>query len=85
MLLYSEDIERAINWVDAGEAQAAFLLNPTRKVQLMAVAEAGLQMPPKSTYFYPKVLTGLVLNSLDPADEVCRPAGRVEAGRPAEG
>lgn len=85
ILLYSEDIERAINWVDAGEAQAAFLLNPTRKQQLMAVAEAGLQMPPKSTYFYPKVLTGLVLNSLDPADEVCSPTGRAEAGRPTEG
>ena len=84
-LRYSEDIERAMNWVDAGEAQAAFLLNPTKKQQLMAVAEAGLQMPPKSTYFHPKVLTGLVLNSLDPADEVFRPAGRAEAERPAEG
>jgi len=69
-LRYTEDAERAIDWVDAGEGQAAFLLNPPVKEILMSVAEAGLQMPQKSTFFYPKVLTGLVLNPLDPTDEV---------------
>jgi len=73
-LRYTEEVEKAINWVDASEAQAAFLLNTPRRQQLMSVAEAGLQMPQKSTYFYPKVLTGLVMNSLDPADELSLPA-----------
>jgi len=69
-LRYSDDIDRAMAWVDAGEAQAALLLNPTLKEHLMSVAGAGLQMPQKSTFFYPKVLTGLVLNPLDPVEEV---------------
>jgi len=69
-LRYTDDIDRALAWVDAGEAQAAILLNATLKEHLTAVAGAGLQMPQKSTYFYPKVLTGLVLNPLDPVEEV---------------
>jgi uncharacterized protein (DUF1015 family) len=69
-LRYSDDIDRAMAWVDAGEAQVALLLNPTLKEHLMSVAGAGLQMPQKSTFFYPKVLTGLVLNPLDPVEEV---------------
>jgi uncharacterized protein (DUF1015 family) len=74
-LRYTDDIDRAMAWVDADEAQVAILLNPTPREHLIAVAAAGLQMPPRSTYFYPKVLTGLVLNPLDPADEVHVPGG----------
>jgi uncharacterized protein (DUF1015 family) len=70
LVRYTEEVERAIDWVDAGEGQVAFLLNMPRREQLMAVADAGLQMPQKSTFFYPKVITGLVMNSLDPIDEV---------------
>jgi uncharacterized protein (DUF1015 family) len=69
-LHYTDDIDRALAWVDAGEAQVALLLNPTAKEHLMSVAAAGLQMPQKSTFFYPKVLTGLVLNPLEPVEEV---------------
>ena len=68
-LRYTDDIDRAMAWVDADEAQAAILLNPTPKEHLVAVTGAGLQMPHKSTYFYPKVLTGLVLNPLEPLEE----------------
>jgi uncharacterized protein (DUF1015 family) len=68
-LRYTDDVDRALAWVDAEEAQVAILLNPTLKEHLMAVAGAGLQMPQKSTYFYPKVLTGLVMNPLDPVEE----------------
>lgn len=71
-LRYTEEAEKAIDWVDASEGQAAFLLGQPSKQQIMAVAEAGLQMPQKSTYFYPKVLTGLVLHSLEPFDEIGR-------------
>lgn len=74
-LRYSDDIDRVMGWVDSNEAQAALLLNPTLKEQLMTVAGAGLQMPQKSTFFYPKLLTGLVVNPLDPVDAVDVPAG----------
>ena len=48
-----------------GEAQAAILVRPTRLDQLAAVASAGDVMPQKSTYFYPKLLTGMVFNPLE--------------------
>jgi len=65
-LAYTEDAARALGWVDSGEARAAFLLNATRAGQLRDVSSAGLRMPQKSTYFYPKILTGLVLYPLEP-------------------
>lgn len=51
--------------VDSGEAAAAFSLYPTSIEQLMAVADAGLVMPPKSTWFEPKLRSGLLVHSLD--------------------
>ena len=67
-LRYTEEIERAMSWVDAADDQVAFLLNTPRRTQMLSVAEKGLQMPQKSTYFYPKVLTGLVLHPFDTID-----------------
>ena len=51
--------------VDSGEMAAAFLLFPTRMQDLMAVADAGQVMPPKSTWFEPKLADGLVSHVLD--------------------
>ena len=51
--------------VDSGEAAAAFSLYPTRMEDLMAVADAGRVMPPKSTWFEPKLADGLVSHVLD--------------------
>ena len=48
-----------------GEASAAILVRPTRLEQLAEVASAGDVMPQKSTYFYPKLLTGMVFNPLE--------------------
>ncbi len=62
-VLYTKSDEEAVGYVRDGTAQAAFLLNPTRIEQLKAVVEAGARMPHKSTYFYPKPLTGLVLRA----------------------
>ena len=45
-----------------GDADAAFLLEPTPVAEISAVAEAGDVMPQKSTYFFPKPVTGLVIN-----------------------
>ncbi|MBI3754944.1 MAG: DUF1015 family protein, partial [Deltaproteobacteria bacterium] len=46
------------------DRQMAFLLNPTKIEQVKAVATAGQVMPQKSTYFYPKLLSGLVINPI---------------------
>ena len=57
-------IERSIAKVDSGRSQAVFFMNPTRIEQVEAIAQAGEKMPQKSTFFYPKVYTGLVVNKL---------------------
>lgn len=50
--------------VDSGEAQAALFLNPTPVEDVLTLASHGIRLPQKSTYFYPKVPTGLVMHSL---------------------
>jgi uncharacterized protein (DUF1015 family) len=62
---YTKDARSAIRSVEAGEYASAFLLDPTPVEDVAAVAEAGELMPQKSTYFYPKILTGLVFNPLE--------------------
>src|SRR3954451_11927364 len=62
---YARTAEQARAKVDAGEADAAFLMSPTPVDRVRDVAAAGENMPPKSTYFYPKVLTGMVFNPLE--------------------
>ncbi len=56
--------DEAVALVDSGEAEAAFLLRPPTIEQVRAVAEAGHTMPQKSTYFYPKLLSGLLFHEL---------------------
>lgn len=51
--------------VKAGDAEVAFSMFPTSMDQLMAVADAGLYMPPKSTWFEPKLLSGLLVHLMD--------------------
>jgi uncharacterized protein (DUF1015 family) len=62
---FTDDAAEAMAQVEAGRWPLAFLLNPTPVEQVLAVADAGDRMPEKSTYFYPKMPTGLVLNPLD--------------------
>ena len=57
-------IADSIAQVDAGRKQAAFFMNPVKMQQLKMVTQAGERMPQKSTYFYPKVYTGLTINKL---------------------
>ena len=64
-LTYTKQIDEAVSAVDSGKAQCAFILNPTRVAEIRDVAASGEKMPQKSTYFYPKLITGLVINSLD--------------------
>ena len=56
--------ELLVALVESGEYDLAFLLRATPVEQVREVAQAGATMPPKSTYFYPKLLTGLLFNPL---------------------
>ena len=64
-LTYTKFFEEAIMKVDKGEFQCSFILNPTRVTEIRDVAAAGEKMPQKSTYFYPKMITGMVMNDLN--------------------
>ncbi len=63
-LSYTRNAAEALAAVRGGKAQLAVLLRPTRVEQLHDVAAIGEKMPQKSTYFYPKLITGLVINPL---------------------
>jgi uncharacterized protein (DUF1015 family) len=63
-LFYARDTAEALAMVCTGEYDAAFLMRPTPVGQVRDVAAAGENMPPKSTYFFPKLLTGLLFNPL---------------------
>lgn len=63
-LTYTKFFEEAISSVDSGKSQCSFVLNPTRVTEIRDVAAAGEKMPQKSTYFYPKMITGMVMNDL---------------------
>ncbi len=61
---YAKSIGAALADLDEGAHQAAFILRATPIEQVRAVAAAGETMPPKSTYFYPKLLSGMAFNPL---------------------
>ncbi|HEX2222096.1 MAG TPA: DUF1015 domain-containing protein [Candidatus Limnocylindria bacterium] len=65
VLAYTRDAGEALDRVRSGTAAAAVLVRATRLDQLAAVATAGDVMPQKSTFFHPKLVTGLVFNPLD--------------------
>ena len=62
LIAYSSIEKEAVNAVAAGRHDIAFILNPTKIQQVRDIAEAGLIMPRKATYFFPKVITGQVIN-----------------------
>jgi uncharacterized protein (DUF1015 family) len=64
-ILYTKDDHEALNWAAQGTGTGALLLNATKVGEIQAVATAGERMPHKSTYFYPKPLTGLVINVME--------------------
>ena len=61
---YAKGVEQALAALEGGSHQVAFILRPTPVEQVREVAAAGETMPPKSTYFFPKLLSGLVFNPL---------------------
>jgi uncharacterized protein (DUF1015 family) len=64
LIAYSSIADDAIEAVAAGKHDIAFIINPTRIEQVQSIAKNGLIMPRKATYFYPKVITGQVMNSV---------------------
>ncbi len=62
---YTPDAREAVAAVDRGEAEAAFLLRPTPLDKVWAIARRGEVLPQKSTFFYPKLTSGLLLHPLD--------------------
>ena len=59
---YAKSVDDSLAMLDDGSHQVAFLLRPTPVEQVREVAAAGETMPPKSTYFFPKVMTGFAFN-----------------------
>jgi uncharacterized protein (DUF1015 family) len=64
-IAYTSRLAEAVSAVDRGEADVAFILREPRVEDVFAVARRGERMPPKSTYFYPKPLSGLLFHPLD--------------------
>jgi uncharacterized protein (DUF1015 family) len=72
-ITYVKDTRDALARMGRGEAQLGFIMHPTRVAQVKAVSDAGEVMPQKSTFFYPKIASGLVVNPLDPRELLTRP------------
>lgn len=69
-LIFSHDLNQALDLATSGRIQAAFLMNPVPVSALMRAAASGCKMPQKATYFYPKLLSGLLLRTMDVEDRV---------------
>jgi len=63
-LTYSHDLRETLDRVSSGAVQAAFLMNATKTDQVLDACEAGFVLPQKSTYFQPKLATGLVMQKI---------------------
>ena len=61
---YIQDECEGLSKVQHGDRQILFILNPTKVIEVEEVAKARDKMPQKSTYFFPKLLTGLVINKI---------------------
>jgi uncharacterized protein (DUF1015 family) len=67
---FFRDDEEAVSQVRSGTYEAAFLVNPTRIEQVQEIVAHGGIMPQKSTFFYPKLLSGLVINQIVPDEKI---------------
>jgi uncharacterized protein (DUF1015 family) len=72
---YSQDEEFVLQALEKEDYQAAFILTATKADEIQAIVASGEKMPQKSTYFYPKLLSGLVVNQIDPNEEIQDIAG----------
>jgi uncharacterized protein (DUF1015 family) len=70
IIQYESNTYRALSSVLSGESQMVFLVNPTKIEQILEVTANSLLMPRKSTYFYPKIISGLLFNKIDPQETI---------------
>jgi uncharacterized protein (DUF1015 family) len=70
MITFTQDEEVALGEVRHGRAAAAFFLNPIPVTRIAETVSTGQRLPPKSTYFYPKLLSGLVFLKVDPRERL---------------
>lgn len=71
---YIQDEEAALQALEKEDFQAAFILNATKAEEILAIVSSGGKMPQKSTYFYPKLPSGLIVNKIDPDEQIEAPA-----------
>jgi uncharacterized protein (DUF1015 family) len=69
-LRYVKDTQQALDEARSPTVNAVFIMNPTPVAHVKAVADAGEVMPQKSTFFYPKLASGLVINPIVPSEDV---------------
>jgi uncharacterized protein (DUF1015 family) len=67
---YSQDEDAVLQTLEKEDFQAAFILNPPKAAEIATIASGGEKMPQKSTYFYPKLISGLIVNKIDPQEEI---------------
>jgi uncharacterized protein (DUF1015 family) len=67
---YSQDEDLVLQALEKEDYQAAFILNPPKAEDILTIASGGEKMPQKSTYFYPKLVSGLVINKIDPEEQI---------------
>ena len=73
---YSQDEETVLQALEKEDFQAAFILNPPKKEDILTVTDNGEKMPQKSTYFYPKLISGLIVNKIDSEEEIADHPGQ---------
>jgi uncharacterized protein (DUF1015 family) len=67
---YSQDEDAVLQALEKEDFQAAFILNPPKATDIATIASGGEKMPQKSTYFYPKLISGLIVNKIDRKEEI---------------
>jgi len=67
---YSQDEELVLQALEKEDFQAAFILNATKPQEIQTIVASGEKMPQKSTYFYPKLPSGLIVNKIDPEEQI---------------
>jgi uncharacterized protein (DUF1015 family) len=67
---YSQDEELVLQALEKEDFQAAFILNATKAEEIQSIVAGGEKMPQKSTYFYPKLPSGWIVNPMDPDEEI---------------
>jgi uncharacterized protein (DUF1015 family) len=67
---YSQDEEAVLQSLEKEDFQAAFIVAATKKEEIQTIVAGGEKLPQKSTYFYPKLSSGLIVNQIDPEEQI---------------